>query len=255
MKIKPKSITSILAILLIIAGFLTAFFYIVSLSRAGLIHIASTFNLESASKAGDFIGGIVGSMWSLAGVLLLIQTLQIQQEEIESLKKDSAYDAFKSDFLALIGIFQQQKDNFMFGGHKGVGGFADARVQMGGEITKAHQMLNIPGYDLDEQLLTAVFRRNFPGYSIIYPDLLLEIFSTINEYPILETRNKYYRIFASTMGVDEKIYIYNSIMLLKKHNHLELPEGFYYTFETMPDQHKIFKLTDFGIQADLNASI
>jgi len=55
----------------------------------GLLALLSEqVQLDTAAKFGDFMGGVVGALWTLAGVLLLWSTLKVQRSELEKYKEE-----------------------------------------------------------------------------------------------------------------------------------------------------------------------
>ncbi len=58
------------------------------------------------SDYGEFIGGFVGALFSLAGFILLYLTLRSQQKSIEQQKRTSEVESFESTFFNLLNIQQ-----------------------------------------------------------------------------------------------------------------------------------------------------
>lgn len=85
----------VLAFVFIISGIVISIIYLL-LIFSGLISDDKTSFLQSTSIAGDFIGGVVGSLWSLAGVLLFYIALTYQTKEI---KNQEAQIALQRDEL------------------------------------------------------------------------------------------------------------------------------------------------------------
>lgn len=82
-KSEPIKFLKILALVFIIAGIIISIFYLI-LIFSGLINDDKTSFLQSTSIAGDFVGGVVGSLWSLAGILLFYIALTYQTKEIKN---------------------------------------------------------------------------------------------------------------------------------------------------------------------------
>lgn len=47
-------------------------------------------HMAQTGQVGDFIGGVVGSVWALAGVLLYFSALKLQQQELKSQREEMA---------------------------------------------------------------------------------------------------------------------------------------------------------------------
>ena len=74
----------------------------------------NSLDIEVTGQFGDFFGGVVGSLWALAGVLLYFSALKLQQEQLLEQKKDIklnerliSQQQFESTFF---GLLQTQKD-------------------------------------------------------------------------------------------------------------------------------------------------
>jgi hypothetical protein len=77
---QPEKIKRI-SIWLIIIGFLVIILYFILLVLNGFIIPKNRLEPSMVGQFGDFIGGVVGSLWTLATVLLLISTLDQQRKE------------------------------------------------------------------------------------------------------------------------------------------------------------------------------
>lgn len=83
-----------------------------------LINISSTYgiggnlnndDMAATGQVGDFMGGVIGSIWALAGVFLYFSAIKMQNKELENQakyrKEDSIMDAikdFESTFFSLL---------------------------------------------------------------------------------------------------------------------------------------------------------
>jgi hypothetical protein len=83
MKIDTIKFLKTLAFIFIISGIVISITYLL-LIISGFISDDKTSFLQSTSIAGDFVGGVVGSLWSLAGVLLFYIALTYQTKEIKN---------------------------------------------------------------------------------------------------------------------------------------------------------------------------
>lgn len=66
----------------IIIGSIIFFVFLAKLSNHYSIY-TDTVDIEKTGQVGDFVGGIVGSIWSLTGVLLFFATLRLQSREFK----------------------------------------------------------------------------------------------------------------------------------------------------------------------------
>ncbi|OFX18523.1 MAG: hypothetical protein A2033_02345 [Bacteroidetes bacterium GWA2_31_9] len=108
MKLKNKILTNI-AIGLIIFGSFTIIYFIFA-------HPFNNPNSLLFSQFGDFIGGFVGSLFSLAGFLLIYETFKLQKiaidkqtEAIAQQKDISDIDRFENLFFNLLKNYQEVK--------------------------------------------------------------------------------------------------------------------------------------------------
>lgn len=75
-------------------------------------------DIERTGQIGDFFGGIVGSIWALAGVLLYFSALKLQRKEIKNQidemianKKLMSQQQFESTFFGLLTTQQEIGNN------------------------------------------------------------------------------------------------------------------------------------------------
>ena len=66
----------------IVAGLIIFFVYLIKLKSNHTI-FADEVDIEKTGQVGDFIGGMVGAIWSLTGVLLFYATLRLQSREFK----------------------------------------------------------------------------------------------------------------------------------------------------------------------------
>jgi hypothetical protein len=89
-EIEKKSVSEKWAIGITIFGGVIFFIALVWYLSSTYFEFFAKLDPDLAAKAGDFLGGIVGSLWALAGVLLVYSALQAQRRDfrinLESLK-------------------------------------------------------------------------------------------------------------------------------------------------------------------------
>ena len=100
------------AIWLIIIGTVIFISFLVVISFQG-IFIRDTYNPDISSSIGDFIGGIVGAIWALAGVLFFYVALRYQKKEFE-LQRKELIETRKILKIQSDTIYKQQFENTFF---------------------------------------------------------------------------------------------------------------------------------------------
>ncbi len=70
------------------------------------INPTGTINLDKSAKFGDFIGGFVGSIFTLVGIVLLYETLYLQRKEFEESRKVFETQQFENKFFSLLKLYQ-----------------------------------------------------------------------------------------------------------------------------------------------------
>jgi hypothetical protein len=69
------------------------------------IDLNSKVNLDNAAKIGDFIGGIVGVIFTLVGIVLLYETLSLQRTELKESRQVFEKQQFENTFFGLIKMY------------------------------------------------------------------------------------------------------------------------------------------------------
>jgi hypothetical protein len=72
------------AALLSLSGLIVLFFFLFQISDDYSVFGDNNVDLDASAKVGDFTGGIIGSVWSFAGVLLFFIALMLQRKEFKS---------------------------------------------------------------------------------------------------------------------------------------------------------------------------
>lgn len=100
---KRFTFTYIAAIAITIGGILTMIFYFKWISP---IHFNYSGNVDigKASKVGDFIGGVVGTLFALVGVFLLYETLRLQRKEFKDNREVFKNQQFENSFFQMLTI-------------------------------------------------------------------------------------------------------------------------------------------------------
>lgn len=74
--------------------------------------------MAQTGQVGDFIGGVIGSVWALAGVFLYFSALKLQQQELKSQREEMAtsqklldQQLFETTFFNLLKVQDNIKNN------------------------------------------------------------------------------------------------------------------------------------------------
>ena len=115
-----KTLIEKLAWICIGIGCVVFLIYIIKLGKSDytLIRQIGDSDIERTGQIGDFFGGIVGSIWALAGVLLYFSALKLQSKEIANQinemnenKKLMSQQQFETTFFNLLKTQQELKND------------------------------------------------------------------------------------------------------------------------------------------------
>lgn len=99
-------------------GFIVMIVFIINLSSSYSVggHLSNN-EMAITGQVGDFMGGVIGSIWALAGVFLYFSAIKMQNKELENQSKfrreDRILDSikeFENTFFALLASQQRIKD-------------------------------------------------------------------------------------------------------------------------------------------------
>lgn len=99
-KLFVDKILIILSILFILIGTFLFIIFIINLDYS----FWEPQQIENSGIIGDFIGGIVGSIWALVGVFLFFSAIKLQYRELKIVQRDSVFQNFENKFFELIKI-------------------------------------------------------------------------------------------------------------------------------------------------------
>lgn len=95
-------------VLITIIGAIIVFWFLYRLLKVdGHYNPNHKINLPDAGQVGDFIGGVVGTLFSLTGIILLYETLALQRKELESSRQVLEKQQFETTFFNLINLYQE----------------------------------------------------------------------------------------------------------------------------------------------------
>ncbi|MCP9762980.1 hypothetical protein [Lacihabitans soyangensis] len=92
----------------IVGGILIVFVFLVALLLKGIGIYDGVLDMAITGQVGDFIGGFVGSIWSLASIVLFVAALKMQGEELKNQQIEIKYqtEEFRSNRIMTL-IFKQ----------------------------------------------------------------------------------------------------------------------------------------------------
>ncbi|WP_209329956.1 hypothetical protein [Lunatimonas salinarum] len=102
-----------LAFFSIVAGLAVFIIFLVKLSHNYSIS-GDKIEIDTTGQVGDFIGGVVGAVWSLTGVLLFYATLRLQSRELAENRKHFQMSRLTDIIYKQLDLFNQQLLNFKF---------------------------------------------------------------------------------------------------------------------------------------------
>src|SRR5688572_376586 len=91
-KLFSKQTSLYIAIGLVFIGFVTIAIFLINLPPEKWN--GDFFDVISSGQIGDFIGGFVGSIWALAGVILLFYNLSLQREQAKNQQEINSQATF-----------------------------------------------------------------------------------------------------------------------------------------------------------------
>jgi len=87
-KDKTSSILVFISIISTIIGLLILIIFLNKLSNEYSINGEGSILLDKTAQVGDFVGGVIGSIWALTGVLLFYSALRLQRKEFKLQRKE-----------------------------------------------------------------------------------------------------------------------------------------------------------------------
>ncbi len=108
---KRDRIRVVLSIILTILGIIIFLIFIGELSIEGFVNFY-TINSEKAGQTGDFVGGIVGSIFTLVGIVLLYETLSLQRQEFIESRKVFQTQQFENKYFSLVELYNNIVNSF-----------------------------------------------------------------------------------------------------------------------------------------------
>ena len=116
--------------------------------------VSETILIRNA-QVGDFLGGVVGSIWALVGVILFYTAVMLQRKELKVAKDDYQLQNFETRFFELVRIHINNRNDITVG--------RDTKIKTGrAAFTRIHHELvslwksiyvinKTHGYDIPEK--------------------------------------------------------------------------------------------------------
>jgi hypothetical protein len=114
-KVKNKILKQrlLFSMALIFSGIVIGVGFIIDLCLENYINFG-TLNFEHSAHAGDFIGGVVGTIFTLVGIVLLYETLSLQRNEFEESRKVFEKQQFENKFFSLLHLYKEIISTFHY---------------------------------------------------------------------------------------------------------------------------------------------
>lgn len=100
-KTRSETTIEILSIVAGICGFVILIIFSIRLLSHGY-NFTDTLDIDASAKSGDFVGGVVGSLWTLTSVLLLFITLKLQRRGLKETSDALRRQQFENNFYNLM---------------------------------------------------------------------------------------------------------------------------------------------------------
>lgn len=192
-----------LSIMSILIGlFILIEFFVKISDSASIIHSNEDFDKELTGIVGDFVGGVVGTLWSLTGVILFFLALRLQSKElslqIQEMRETRnvfQLQQFESTFFNLIKTHNEIRDSIKIDKNKTIS-FGKQEILSGNEGLQA-----VKDFILEEK---KQLERNL--------DLMKANLNQENEERFQQFYNITYDEFLSKKNISSKI-LYKDVFL------------------------------------------
>ncbi|MFJ1262712.1 putative phage abortive infection protein [Capnocytophaga canis] len=102
-----------ISIVLLILGVFVSILFIGRLWYDGFVNL-QMIDSEKAAQTGDFIAGIVGTIFTLIGIILLYETLSLQRQEFVESRKVFQSQQFENKFFSLVELYNNIVSTFHY---------------------------------------------------------------------------------------------------------------------------------------------
>jgi len=104
-----KGLTRLIVIFISIGVIFSAGVLILYLFKTTKLTTRLSIDTEIFASYGALVGGVLGSIFSLAGVIMLIKTLESQEKAIENQQKNFDKQLFETKFFNLLNIHRENR--------------------------------------------------------------------------------------------------------------------------------------------------
>lgn len=235
----------ILALIIAIIGFGILIWFVIELIPSHL-NINYDLSLEKSSKIGDFVGGFVGALFTIAGFILLYETFNLQRIESANTKTFLKIQQFENNYFQLIksnndvvssmDISQEEFNN--------KGDLIDRKVFFTGKdcfgfwFKELKKMMN---HDLSMlPNLKQAFLKFYTEWELdlsVYYSQIKQLLRFV-EYSNIQNDNIYIDIFKANLSVNELVIMYYFTYLNSDNEFKRLTEK-YKIFDNLVETHLI----------------
>lgn len=209
-KIILSTILTMLGIGIIVWFLIRGFFY------EKFISPETNINLTNSAQVGDFIGGFVGTIFTLVGILLLYETLSLQRLEFSESRKVFVKQQFDNSFFELLRLYKENVQQLKC--YSYVGGEALTGKDFFEHQQKLMSINFVPTNSLSKNRKNSIidFQKtyvNHENYLSTYFRTLYRLYALIDESKIEEIdRINYSKILRAQLSYSELFFIrYNAM--------------------------------------------
>ena len=102
----------VLAFVSLISGIVVFSGFLSELRKTYTIYGNNSIELEKTGQVGDFIGGVVGALWSFTGTLLFFIALQLQRTELTEMRKEAQVTRLTDIIYKQLDYFNKHLQEF-----------------------------------------------------------------------------------------------------------------------------------------------
>lgn len=102
------------AIILGIIGFIVLIIFLFQIRKFYEFSTTTPIDMNDTGQMGDFIGGVVGTFFSIAATILILLTYRSQRTELMETRKVLLIQEFNSNFNSSVDLYRNFSDNSIF---------------------------------------------------------------------------------------------------------------------------------------------
>lgn len=175
------------------------------------INPTESISLDNASKFGDFIGGVIGAIFTLVGIVLLYETLSFQRKELKESRQVFESQQFENTFFNLLNLYQNivqstHYEDFIGQSHNGQDFFVEKKKQCFNAFTSTNSAFKNRKIAID--LYVNYYTENKEQIAH-YFRTLYRIFRTIEGSNFSEERKMYYAKIVRAQLTESELFFIN----------------------------------------------